>query len=111
MPTARPSISASVEVVEDRPSVLPSVTIPQMPTPTPMMAVSIGIPAARSEPKVMSSTTAETARPMISPEPIVWDGGTASPPISTVRPLSRASSTALVSASCASGLTWVAPTS
>ena len=35
--------------------------------PTPMIAVSSGSPAATSEPKVMTRTTAAMARPMTSP--------------------------------------------
>ncbi|CAM5677840.1 hypothetical protein SALBM135S_09380 [Streptomyces alboniger] len=94
MPTAMPSMEASVPVVAVRPNVLPSARIAAMVTPTPTSAVSSGSPAAAREPKVISSTTAASAKPMASAEPPAAGGeASALPPTSTVRPASRASST------------------
>lgn len=74
--------------------------MPETPIPTPMMAVSSGSPAAISEPKVMTRTTAETAMPMSSADPpISCSAWTASPPVSTVKPSARVLSVASVSAS------------
>ncbi len=58
--------------------------------PTPRIAVSRGSPAAASEPKVISSTTAAIAMPIASalPPAAGWVAR-ASPPTSTVRPASR----------------------
>lgn len=91
MPTARPIIIARVEVVEPRSRVLASAVIAETPMPTPMRAVSSGRPAATSEPKVMTRTTAATAMPMISLLPVCGTVWSASPPISTVSPAFRAS--------------------
>ena len=44
-----------------------------MPMPTPITPVSRGMPAAMSEPKVMSRMTAATAMPMISPCALISD--------------------------------------
>lgn len=55
-------------------------------TTMPKTAVSRGSPAASSEPKVMTSATAATARPISSPalcSDFTW---TALPPMLTVRP-------------------------
>ncbi len=91
MPTARPSIIASVLVVLDRPSTLPSPVISAMPRPTPITAVSSGSPAASSEPKVITRTTADIAMPIASAEPPASPPAIrAVPPMSTVRPASRA---------------------
>ncbi|MDQ1017688.1 invasion protein IalB [Streptomyces afghaniensis] len=60
-------------------------------TPTPMRAVSSGSPAAASEPKVTSNTTAAIATPITSavpPGPAL--SPSALPPASTVSPESRA---------------------
>lgn len=91
MPTARPIIIASVEVVEPRSRTLASAVIVETPMPTPMRAVSSGSPAAISEPKVMTRTTAAMATPMISVAPVSGITWSASPPISTFIPLLRAS--------------------
>ncbi|CAM5676685.1 hypothetical protein SALBM135S_09183 [Streptomyces alboniger] len=70
------------------------------PMRTPMIAVSSGMPAATSEPKVRIRTTAEIAMPMSSAlPPISCSAMTASPPVSTASPASRVSSVALVRAS------------
>ena len=69
MPTARPIIIARVEVVVPRSSTFASAVIVETPMPTPMSAVSSGSPAAISEPKVMTRTTAAIAIPMISVAP------------------------------------------
>lgn len=92
MPTARPIIIASVEVVEPRSSTLASAVIDETPMPTPISAVSSGSPAAMSEPKVMTSTTAASAIPMTSVAPVSGITWSASPPISTVIPLFCAAS-------------------
>lgn len=78
---------ASVPVVEERPSALDRAMIAAIETPTPMMAVSRGSPAAVSEPKVMIRTAAAMAIPIASAEPPA-EGWVASavPPASTVRP-------------------------
>ncbi len=90
MPTARPSIIASVPVVADRPRVLPSAVISAMPRPTPTTAVSSGSPAATSEPKVITSTTADSAMPIASLLPPASPLDiSAVPPISTFSPASR----------------------
>ena len=54
--------------------------------PTPMSAVSSGSPAAISEPKVMTRTTAAIAMPMISVAPVSGIACSASPPISHRQP-------------------------
>ncbi len=99
MPTARPIIIASVEVVEPRSSTFARAVISETPIPTPMSAVSSGSPAAISDPKVITSTTAATATPMISVAPVSGITWSASPPISTVIPLLCAASPASSSAS------------
>ncbi len=106
MPTARPSIIASVEVVAESPKVLPSAVMPEMPMETPMVAVRSGMPAAIIDPKVSSRTMAETRMPMPSPEPPISALIlTASPPASTVSPPVRAFSVISSKASWASSLT------
>lgn len=96
MPTARPSIVASVPVVRDRPKALPRAMMDAMLIPTPMTAVSSGRPAAAREPKVISSTTAARTMPMASEEPpAAGRVASAVPATSTVRPEARALSTAV----------------
>ncbi len=92
-------MEASVPVVIDRPKALPRARIVHMLIPTPMTAVSRGSPAAATEPKVISRTTAASPMPMASPAPPAagWVAS-AVPPVSTVRPASRASSTAFSNA-------------
>ncbi|CAM5394778.1 hypothetical protein SCYAM73S_04352 [Streptomyces cyaneofuscatus] len=91
MPTARPIIMASVEVVEPRSRAVASAVISETPMPTPIRAVSSGSPAAISEPKVMTRTTPAMATPMISAAPVCGMTWSASPPISTFMPLFCAS--------------------
>ncbi len=91
MPTARPIIIASVEVVEPRSSTFASAVIVDTPIPTPIRAVSSGSPAAIRDPKVITSTTAAMATPMISVAPVSGITWSASPPISTCMPLLCAS--------------------
>ncbi len=77
-----------------------SVVIPAMPMPTPTIAVSSGIPAAMSEPKVITSTTRATTTPIASADP---PGGPASdrasPPMAVVIPAASAVVLTLVRAS------------
>ncbi len=56
------------------------------PTATPISAVSIVIPAATTEPKVMSRTTRATTTPMPSVDPMEGDCFTAPPPNSIRSP-------------------------
>ncbi len=77
---------ARIEVVEPRSSTVARAVISDTPMPTPMSAVSSGSPAAISEPKVMTSTTAAMATPMTSVAPVSGITWSASPPISTVSP-------------------------
>ena len=72
--------------------------MPAIPVPTPISAVSSGIPAATSEPNVMISTTAATATPRPSVAPVSGTPCTASPPNSTVNPAARAASAGACSA-------------
>ncbi len=81
---------ARIEVVEPSSSALASAVIVETPMPTPIRAVSRGSPAATSEPKVMTRTTAATAMPMTSVAPVSGTAWSASPPTSTVSPASRA---------------------
>ena len=84
MPTARPSISATVGTAESMSTKPVTAVIPMIPITTPISAVSSGSPAAASEPNVIRSTSAATARPMISPRPPSEASEvTASPPNST----------------------------
>ncbi|CAM5434536.1 hypothetical protein SALBM311S_04731 [Streptomyces alboniger] len=100
MPTARPIINASVEVVSPRSRALARAVMVETPIPTPMIAVSSGSPAATSEPRVTTRTTAAMARPMTSPTaPGSAPAWSASPPTSTVSPVARASSPAVSRAS------------
>ena len=77
--------------------------------PTPRIAVSNGSPAATSEPKVITSTTAATATPITSVALCSPCACIASPPYSTARPAARAGSAAPASASRASGGQVAAP--
>ena len=100
MPTARPSISATVGTAESMSTKPVAAVIPMIPITTPISAVSSGSPAAASDPNVIRSTSPATARPMISPTPpIEASDTTASPPNSTCRPASRAVSAAAWTAS------------
>src|SRR4051794_24523288 len=75
MPTARPSIAASVVTVEVR-SVRPLASwMPSAPMPTPISAVSSGRPAAGSDPKVIVSTKTATITPSASDRRLGLDGG------------------------------------
>lgn len=91
MPTARPIIIARVAVVEPRSITEASAVIAETPMPTPISAVISGSPAATSEPKVMTRTMPATTTPMTSVIPVSGITISASPPISTVMPPSRAS--------------------
>ncbi len=93
---------ASVPVVLDRPSVLPSAVISAMPRPTPTTAVSSGRPAATNDPKVITRTTADSAMPIASLLPSACALAiSALPPISTLSPASRPCWAACSSASVA----------
>ena len=72
MPTARPIIIARDGVEELIVAKEATTSRPAIDTPTPTTAVSSGIPAATSDPRVMTSTTRATARPSAS----VTDTGT-----------------------------------
>ena len=95
MPTASPSIDASVPVVMVSPRALPRARIAHMLTPTPTTAVSSGSPAAARDPKVIRRTTAARTMPIPSAAPpAAGCEASAVPPTSTVSPASRARSTA-----------------
>ncbi len=84
---------ATVLVVSARPSGPARAVMANRLMPTPMSAVSSGSPAAASEPKVISSTTAATEMPIASAVPLgPPTSSRASPPASTVSPESRACS-------------------
>ncbi len=57
-----------------------------MPTPTPISALSMVMPAATSDPKVTTSTTIATATPIASVLPTSGSEFITSPPCSTCRP-------------------------
>src|SRR5918996_69774 len=100
MPTARPSISATVGTVESMSTKPVTAVIPMIPTATPISAVNSGSPAATSEPNVIASTSAATAKPRISPIPPTSGSETAaSPPNSTCTPDACAVSAAFWTAS------------
>ena len=69
-----------------------SVVMPVNPMPTPITAVSSGMPAASSEPNVMTRTTRAMATPMTSAEPPMLVSFRASPPMAMSRPASFATS-------------------
>ena len=86
MPTARPSITASVIEVSVR-SVKPLASVmPRAPNATPRTPVSSGRPAASSDPKVTVSTTSATTTPRTSPIGFSDSTGAATPPYSTRMP-------------------------
>lgn len=66
MPTAMPSIMASIEVLPFMSNTEPSAVMAARLTPTPSSAVTSGRPAAASEPKVMTRMSPASAKPMIS---------------------------------------------
>ncbi|CAM5553187.1 hypothetical protein SGLAM104S_03166 [Streptomyces glaucescens] len=91
MPTASPSISARLSAVEDTVTAEETASSPTSPVPIPTNAVSSGIPAASSEPKVRASTASATTTPSSSRTlgvrtPLPY----ACPPTDTVRPASSA---------------------
>lgn len=110
MATAKPSMSASVGVVDDRSTKPVAAVITPTPIAMPNKAVKRGRPAATKEPNVMTRTTAATATPITSVRPLSDWISNASPPTSTVRPSSRAWSTAAFSASRASSVSSAAGT-
>src|SRR5918992_3842948 len=100
MPTARPSISATVGTVESMSTKPVTAVIPMTPPATPISAVNSGSPAATSEPNVIASTSAATAKPRISPiPPTSGSEAAASPPNSTCTPDACAVSAAAWTAS------------
>ena len=66
MPTARPSIVARIGAVEPRSTKPVAIVMPETPMPTPMSAVTSGMPAASSDPNVMTSTKIATMMPSAS---------------------------------------------
>ncbi len=90
MPTARPSIAASVIVSSLSDHAELASVMPRTPKPTPRRAVRSGRPAAISEPKVSASTRTATARPAISPTGGSASRSAAEPLYSTCRPASLA---------------------
>ena len=76
MPTASPIMTASTGVVELMSVAAAARRMPSMPVPTPREAATSGAPAARTEPKVTSRTTAAMTTPTSSvpemPMPTFW---------------------------------------
>ena len=83
MPTARPSINARIGAVLDISMVPESHRMPDSPTATPINAVSIVIPAATSDPKVISRMIIAATTPRASSEPMAGVCFTA-PPLSSI---------------------------
>ncbi len=69
MPTASAIISARVSAVLEMVAAPVSASTPPSPTATPIRALSSGIPAVSSEPKVSARTTTATATPIMSAAP------------------------------------------
>ncbi len=103
MPTARPIMRASSGAELDTSVKADSPVMPPVTIPTPMIALSRGMPAAMSDPKVMSSTTPAKMTPntsvMVMPKLLsenTW------PPKATVIPaFSPIFAVALRASSCA----------
>jgi hypothetical protein len=86
MPTASPIISASEGVEVFTSANAATASTPVIATPTPRMAVTIGIPAASSEPNVIARTISATSTPIASVAltwTVVWVS--AWPPTCTAR--------------------------
>ena len=66
MPTARPSISASVGALLETVVTFVTITTALSVTPTPTRDDRIGMPAARKEPKVMARIRYDTSSPRSS---------------------------------------------
>ena len=66
MPTASPSINASMGVVDVSSANAVTKKMPAIETPTPIIAIMSGMPAASSEPSVSSSTTKAMITPIAS---------------------------------------------
>ena len=90
MPTARPSIRAMIGAVVVSSTTPLSANRPAMPTPTPISAFSMVIPAATSDPKVITRTIAATATPIASAEPNSGGESITSPPGATCQPCALA---------------------
>ena len=104
MPTASPSITASIGVVELMVARRAMSSMTAMVTPTPVTAVSSGSPEATREPSTSVSTTSATPRPAIS---VTLNLGSsmlkAWPPMSRVAPCgSRWAMRSATAVSCAS---------
>ena len=84
-------MSASTGVTLVRSKTWPASSSPNNPTPTPMSALTMVMPAATSEPNVMSRTTRATATPMVSVEPTSGSVIRGSPPAATARTPARTS--------------------
>ncbi|MNI70127.1 hypothetical protein D3C73_1259190 [compost metagenome] len=69
MPTARPSIRASMGEMELMSITLVSANVPPTPTATPISAMTRGSPAAMRVPSMRTRTRAATATPTISATP------------------------------------------
>ena len=67
-------MSASVRVDDEMSAIPDSDSTPATPMPTPSSAVRIGMPAASSDPKVTTSTTSATTRPIASVGPASSSG-------------------------------------
>jgi len=109
MPTARPSIRARIGAVLVNSTVPLSAYRPAMPTPTPISAFSIVIPAATSEPKVTTRTIAAIATPITSDEPAAGSLLSTSPPGATCQPWASAAAPTCSYASRCSSVTLSAP--
>ena len=66
MPTARPSMSDSIGVVDVTGPKMVATKISAIEIPTPRRAVRSGMPAATKEPNVMMRTMSATTRPISS---------------------------------------------
>ena len=110
MPTARPSIRASVVVTDASAKKWDATAIVLRPMPMPRNAVSSGSPAATMEPRVRNRTMAAMITPIASVAPGCGSSWRALPPISTVSPAARPASARASSASRASGVMPPAPT-
>jgi hypothetical protein len=84
--------------------------MPAMPVATPIRAVSMGNPAATTEPRVMSNTAMATSTPIASVEPMAGACGTAPPPRKICRPSTSLASAMVASSRCvASGISVIWP--
>lgn len=110
MPTARPSISARIGAVFDISTAPETQSTPEMPTATPTSAVSMVIPAATTEAKVIISTASATMTPSPSVEPMDGVCLTAPPPSSMRSPSTRlAAARSAIASWVLSGISLICP--